>query len=75
MQVEESPGRTLEPLLCTSSVDEAQSRGVELLAPHRLRTHGPRFEARINGVSLPTLSLYHMRYGAPLTVDSEPTQD
>ncbi|WP_326837514.1 AraC family transcriptional regulator [Amycolatopsis rhabdoformis] len=58
------------PLLRTDSVEEAQDKAARLLHRHKLRARDEGLEARINGVSFAGMSLFHLRYGVPLTLTS-----
>ncbi|MDO1481858.1 AraC family transcriptional regulator [Rhodococcus ruber] len=60
-------------LLRASSVVEAERRGEQLLSTHRIGVAGSgQLDARINGVSLGSVSLYYMDYGAEVTVTGPP---
>ncbi len=60
-------------LMRAASPDEAEVAGAKLLSRHRVvPTERGRFEARINGASLGSVALYHMKYGPALTVIGPP---
>ncbi|GAA1204601.1 AraC family transcriptional regulator [Pseudonocardia alaniniphila] len=59
-------------LVSTRSVEEAEARGTQLLSPHRLKVSRGAINARIRGVSLGTVALYHLNYAAGLTVTAPP---
>ncbi|ODU06442.1 MAG: hypothetical protein ABS81_04365 [Pseudonocardia sp. SCN 72-86] len=64
---------TGSPLLVrTTSVAEAEVRAARLLSPHRLRIGDGHLDARIHGTSLGSVALYHMNYGAAVTVSGPP---
>lgn len=61
------------PLLVrTSSVEEAEARAAELLSPHRPRIGAGTLDAKIHGISLGSVALYRMNYGAAVTVSGPP---
>jgi AraC-like DNA-binding protein len=66
---EPHPGRLL---VQTSSVEEAERRGAQLLSTHRLQVVDKGFDARIHGVSLGPVAIYHMKYGTAVTVMGPP---
>lgn len=60
-------------LVRSRSIRDTEALGSKLLSSHRLQlTDRSEFDARINGVSLPGVSLYYMKYRAALEV-SAPT--
>lgn len=59
-------------LVSTRSVEEAEASGTRLLSPHRLKVSRGGINARIHGVSLGTVALYHLNYAAGLTVTAPP---
>jgi AraC-like DNA-binding protein len=59
-------------LVSTRSVEEAEACGSQLLSPHRLKVSRGGINARIRGVSLGTVALYHLNYAAGLTVTAPP---
>jgi AraC-like DNA-binding protein len=66
---ESSVGRLL---VSTRSVEEAEAGGTRLLSPHRLKVGRGGIHARIRGVSLGPVALYHLNYAAGLTVTAPP---
>ncbi|QRP49193.1 hypothetical protein [Amycolatopsis sp. FDAARGOS 1241] len=60
-------------LVHTRSVEEAEIRGTRLLSPHRLAVGRGGLDARIRGVSLGPVALYHLSYAAGVTVTAPPT--
>ncbi|MEV6898949.1 AraC family transcriptional regulator [Amycolatopsis sp. NPDC051372] len=61
-------------LVQTRSAEEAEIRGTRLLSPHRLRVGRGGLHARIRGVSLGPVALYHLSYAAGVTVTAPPMQ-
>ncbi|MFC4942869.1 AraC family transcriptional regulator [Pseudonocardia sp. GCM10023141] len=66
---EHTPGRML---LRTSSIEEAEDGAARLLSAHRLRVTDGQLDARIHGVSLGSVALFHMDYGSAVTVTGPP---
>lgn len=59
-------------LVSTRSVEEAEAGGSRLLSPHRLRVSRGDFHARVRGLLFGPVGLYHLNYGAGLTVSAPP---